>query len=80
MVRALDAGAEVQLMPAVGEGLTVLTESGVVRGEGMVDAEPVVTGVCGQSGEFGFQDAVLQPDVGARPAGCRRSAGRAALG
>ena len=54
-------------MLAVGEGLAVLAEGGVVGGEGMVDAELVVIGVSRQGREFGFQDAVLQPGIGAWP-------------
>jgi hypothetical protein len=36
----------------------------------VVDAEPVVIGVDRQVGEFGFQEDVLQPDIGARPVDC----------
>ena len=64
-------------MLTVGQCLAVLAERVVVGGEGVVDAEPVIVGVRGQGGEFGFQDDVLQPGIGARP---RRTARRTASG
>ena len=57
-------------MLAVVECLAVLAERVVVGGEGVVDAEPVIVGVGGQGGEFGFQHDVLQPGIGARARAC----------
>ena len=54
VVGGLDGGAEGEFVLAVGQCLAVVAQVGVVGGEGVVNAEPVIVSVRGQGGQLGF--------------------------